>query len=247
MEASKVLVLDFNSGTGCILWDIIKSSQSHIPFQAELLSASWPADYSHELVPNILSRNPDIILFNVSSSSSGEARVLIPEIRSHPGGPVVVVVLETSDPGEMYGLLRAGACDFITMPIRSTDVLPRIWRLLEQVKRKKNVEYNLLQSVGLHSLIGASPEFVREIKKIPIIAECDATVLISGETGSGKELFARAIHYLSPRARGPFIPVNCGAIPTELIENELFGHEKGAFTGAVSRKDGLIKEANGGS
>lgn len=247
MEASKVLLIDFNPETGSVLWDIVRSPQSLVPFQAELLSASWPKDYSHELIPNILLRKPDIILFNVPSSSLGEARFLIPEIRCNPEGPVVVVILETSDPGEMYKLLLAGASDFITLPIRSTDVLPRIWRLLEQVKRKKNVEFGLLQSVGLHSLVGGSPEFVREIKKIPIVAGCDATVLISGETGSGKELFARAIHYLSPRSRGPFIPVNCGAIPAELIESELFGHEKGAFTGASSRQDGLIKEANGGT
>jgi len=247
MQASKVLLLDFNPGTGSILWDIIRSPESLVPFQAELLSASWPTDYSREFVSNILSRNPDIILFNVPASSLSEARFLIPEIRCNRDGPVVVVVLETSDPEEMYKLLCAGASDFITLPIRSTDVLPRIWRLLEQLKRKKNVEFGLLQSVGLHNLIGASPEFVREINKIPIIAGCDATVLISGETGSGKELFARAIHYLSPRSRGPFIAVNCGAIPTELIESELFGHEKGAFTGASSRKDGLIKEANSGT
>jgi two-component system, NtrC family, response regulator GlrR len=247
MAASKVLLLDFNPGTGSILWDVVRSPDSLVPFKAELLSASWPTDYSHELVAKILSRNPDIILFNVSSNSLSEARFLIPEVRCNPDGPVVVVVLETSDPGEMYKLLTAGASDFITLPIRSADVLPRIWRLLEQQKRKKNVEFGVLQSVGLHSLIGASPEFMREIKKIPIIAGCDATVLISGETGCGKELFARAIHYLSPRSRGPFIPVNCGAIPTELIESELFGHEKGAFTGASSRKDGLIKEAKGGT
>jgi two-component system response regulator GlrR len=247
MEASKVLLLDFNPATGSVIWDIIRSPDSLVPFQAELLSASWPTDYTRELVPNILSRNPDIILLNVPSSSLGEARFLIPEIRCNPEGPVVVVILETSDPGEMYKLLCAGASDFITLPIRSTDILPRIWRLLEQVKRKKNVEFGLLQAVGLHSLVGDSPEFVREIKKIPIIAGCDATVLISGETGSGKELFARAIHYLSPRSRGPFIPINCGAIPTDLIESELFGHEKGAFTGASSRKDGLIKEANSGT
>lgn len=247
MEASKVLLLDFNPATGSILWDIVRSSESVVPFQAELLSGLWPTDYSHKLVPNLLSKNADIILLNVPSSSLSEARFLIPEIRCNPDAPVVVVVLETSDPEEMYKLLCAGASDFITLPIRSTDVLPRIWRLLEQVKRKKNVEFGVLQSVGLQSLIGASPEFVRETRKIPIIAGCDATVLISGETGSGKELFARAIHYLSPRSRGPFIPVNCGAIPAELIESELFGHEKGAFTGASSRKDGLIKEANGGT
>jgi len=83
--------------------------------------------------------------------------------------------------------------------------------------------------------------------KIPRIAECDGTVLIEGETGTGKEICARAIHYLSPRTGGPFIAVNCGAIPTELVENELFGHEPGAFTGAVASVAGLAAEADGGT
>ncbi len=96
-------------------------------------------------------------------------------------------------------------------------------------------------------MIGESPSFLRELEKIPLIARCDASVLISGETGTGKELFARAIHYLSPRAGKPFIPASCGAIPVELVENELFGHIQGAFTGATSSQTGLIQEAHGGT
>jgi len=80
-----------------------------------------------------------------------------------------------------------------------------------------------------------------------MVASCDATVLVTGETGTGKELCARAIHYLSPRARKPFTPVNCGAIPPELVENELFGHEPEAFTGASTRRNGLIRESDGGT
>jgi DNA-binding NtrC family response regulator len=83
--------------------------------------------------------------------------------------------------------------------------------------------------------------------KIPVIASSDVSVHISGETGTGKELCARAIHYLSPRADKPFLPVNCGAIPVDLVENELFGHVRGAFTGATLSHGGLIHEANGGT
>lgn len=96
-------------------------------------------------------------------------------------------------------------------------------------------------------LIGKSPSFVEETRKIPDLARCDVTVLISGTTGSGKEMFARAIHSLSPRADKPFVPVNCGAIPADLIENELFGHVEGAFTNASSSQGGLICEADGGT
>src|SRR5262249_47639354 len=86
-----------------------------------------------------------------------------------------------------------------------------------------------------------------EVNKLPVIARCDASVLILGETGTGKELCARSIHYLSPRASKPFVPVNCSAIPVELVENELFGHEREAFTGASSSRPGLITEADGGT
>jgi transcriptional regulator with PAS, ATPase and Fis domain len=105
----------------------------------------------------------------------------------------------------------------------------------------------LKEKLGLRQLVGESPAFLEEIRKIPIVTKCDATILISGETGTGKELCARAIHYLSPRASKPFVPVNCMAIPMALLENELFGHVRGAFTGASTQQQGLIHEANGGT
>lgn len=106
---------------------------------------------------------------------------------------------------------------------------------------------SLTKKLGLQQLIGQHDLFVSEISKIPLVARSDASVLISGETGTGKEMVARAVHYLSPRAGKPFVPINCGAIPVELFENELFGHERGAFTGADGPRDGLIHEAEGGT
>jgi two-component system response regulator GlrR len=100
---------------------------------------------------------------------------------------------------------------------------------------------------GVRSLIGANAGFVAEAAKIPTVAACDAGVLILGETGTGKELFARAVHYLSRRRAKPFVPVNCGALPLELVENELFGHERAAFTSASTTEPGLIAEAEGGT
>ena len=97
------------------------------------------------------------------------------------------------------------------------------------------------------SLVGKSECFLRVVEKIPLLARCSTTVLISGETGSGKEVIARAIHYQGPRQGKPFIPVNCGALPDHLFENELFGHTKGAFTDASSAEKGLIAEAEGGT
>jgi two-component system response regulator AtoC len=96
-------------------------------------------------------------------------------------------------------------------------------------------------------LVGESPSFLGIVEKISLLAECRTTVLISGETGTGKEVFSRAIHYQSPRSGKPFVPVNCGALPDHLFENELFGHVKGAFTDASSAEKGLIAEAEGGT
>jgi len=98
-----------------------------------------------------------------------------------------------------------------------------------------------------HALIGTSKCFLQATGMIPILSASKSTVLISGETGTGKELFARAIHYSGERRSKPFVPVNCAALPDHLIENELFGHSKGAFTGALVEKLGLLHEANGGT
>ena len=115
------------------------------------------------------------------------------------------------------------------------------------LEEKKTVKQNLKKKLGLSRILGSS-RVVEELKqKIETIASCDVSVLISGECGTGKELAARAIHYLSSRACNPFVPVNCGAIPENLFENELFGHRKGAFTDASLHQEGLVKEAQGGT
>ena len=123
----------------------------------------------------------------------------------------------------------------------------RVLRLQQHPAEEEALPQPSEEKPGLPQLLGESPAFLAEIRKIPLLAQCDVNVLISGETGTGKELCARAIHYLSPRAGRPFIAVNCGAIPVELVENELFGHERGAFTDASTAQGGLIHEAEGGT
>lgn len=105
----------------------------------------------------------------------------------------------------------------------------------------------LRQRLGLQRFIGHSPLFTAVVRNVITMAQTNAGVLILGETGTGKELSARAIHYLSARAEYPFVPINCGALPVDLVENELFGHERGAFTGAAARQEGVIHQAEGGT
>jgi len=112
---------------------------------------------------------------------------------------------------------------------------------------KDRTTRDLKEKIGLARMVGQSRVFLDVMGKIPVIAHSEAGVLLRGETGTGKEVVARAIHYLSPRSAGPFVPVNCGAIPVDLVESELFGHERSAFTGAQQPRAGLIEEAGEGT
>jgi DNA-binding NtrC family response regulator len=136
--------------------------------------------------------------------------------------------------------------DYIFSPFHPTEFTFRIRRLLtgspEVCARDEKLQHERLREV-----VGDSPALCQVLAKIPLIAACDSTCLLEGETGTGKELFARAIHYMGPRHNKPFVPVNCGAFPDHLIENELFGHAKGAFTDASSSEPGLIAYAQDGT
>lgn len=136
--------------------------------------------------------------------------------------------------------------DFLVLPLNETEVLWRVRRLINTNHRNVAIR-QLTEACGLAQLLGEDPNFVNLKRRIPIVARFDSTVLLTGETGTGKERFARALHYSSPRASKPFLPVNCGAIPVELFESELYGHRRGAFTGAISAEPGLIAEAEGGT
>jgi DNA-binding NtrC family response regulator len=144
--------------------------------------------------------------------------------------------------------LKLGIADVILPPYTLENVVPRIWRILNCNRNPvEKLQSSLKEKLGLRKLIGRNAAFLSEVNKIPLIARCDANVLIAGETGTGKEIFARSIHYLGRRAGYPFIAVSCGAIPFDLFENELFGHERGAFTGAMTSQTGLIQEAERGT
>lgn len=129
---------------------------------------------------------------------------------------------------------------------RKRDTLQR--REDESDAREEQRTVNtLLQRHGLRQIIGESPAFLSLKESLSRVACYDVGVLITGETGTGKEVVARALHYLSPRARQPFVPVNCGALPVDLVENELFGHERGAYTSADQTEPGLVQEAQNGT
>ncbi len=247
MEQREVLLLEFegNGRLGENLRRILESC-SDPGFRLVCHTCSGFHDVDDGLSQLILRQKPLLILVvlpRVSLSSLDSVfQTLGPGALSRP----VVVVID-ADQEELTELVRPGVADFIIPPLRDSEVLVRIQRLVNQVRREQKTQQALTEKLGLQRLIGKSPVFTAEINKIPILAKSDISVLISGETGTGKEMVARAIHYLSERADKPFVPVNCGAIPVELLENELFGHDRGAFTGAAGSRSGVIQEAEKGT
>ena len=146
--------------------------------------------------------------------------------------------------------LRNGAVDYIIKPYHNDALLFAVERAINERRlRRENslLKRNLLKAHSGKRIIGESPGIKRVYALIGKVAPADANVLIQGESGTGKELVAQAIHYSSHRAGRPFVAINCGAIPAELLESELFGHTKGAYTGAVATTEGLIREADGGT
>jgi two-component system, NtrC family, response regulator GlrR len=145
--------------------------------------------------------------------------------------------------------LAAGMDDFLFCPLRQVDLIPRVRRLVHShTEAEPSVRARELKaSFHLDWIVGESAALMAVVYRVPNLAASDATILISGETGTGKEVLARAIHQLSPRSKALFVPINCGAVPESLFESEFFGHMKGAFTDASSSATGLIKEADGGT
>jgi DNA-binding NtrC family response regulator len=190
---------------------------------------------------------PDLILLCLVQKSLNEAESACNALQEKFNGVPLVLIIESTEPLKLCYLLDHGASDFILPPLRADDAIPRLMRLADQARRARSPIQNLKDKLGLQQFIGESEVLMQEVAKIPKVAQSDASVLITGETGTGKEMVARAIHYLSPRSKQAFIPVNCGAIPVDLMENELFGHEAGAFTGATSSIPGMIHDSDGGT
>jgi DNA-binding NtrC family response regulator len=169
-------------------------------------------------------------------------------LRLQAGGPELPVIVLTAhaDSDNTIEAMKLGAFDHLTKPISREQVCDAMERALSR-PREKLVAGGHAAVAAANHLIGASRPMREVHKLIGLAAPTEATVLIQGETGTGKEEIARALHRHGSRATGPFVPVNCAAIPADLLESELFGHVRGAFTGAVNARAGKFKESNGGT
>ena len=151
---------------------------------------------------------------------------------------------------EAVEAMKLGAYDYITKPFKNDEIRVVVKNALERKALKeenRQLKQQLGQRFSFQCLIGKSPSMMKVISLLERVAPSQANVLITGESGTGKEVVAKAIHQNSPRKDKPFVPINCGAIPENLLESELFGHEKGAFTGAEKRKEGLFESADKGT
>jgi len=210
----------------------------------DVAKATSLADARRAISSNI----PDVVLCDIHLPD-GTGTALLAELEDEPLVDVIVVTGNASIESAVEAL-RFGACDYLEKPV---DVA-RLRTLLAHLKRSRRLREevaslrNELRQLGRFGpLVGTSPAMQKVYDLIEKVAPTDATVLVNGASGTGKELVAAAIHDMSPRRQGPMVPVNCGAISPNLIESELFGHEKGSFTGASSQHAGFFEQASGGT
>ncbi len=196
-----------------------------------------------------LQEEPDLILLDIRLPDVNGLTVLQRLRAGYCDAAVIIMTADTTSSNAIRAT-RYGAFDYVSKPINDEHLILLIQRALEYRKLEKEVR-SLRQVPGqapsIPGMLGHSPAMQDVYKMIGRVANSDATVLILGESGTGKELVANATHEFSARAQGPLVKVNCAAIPDNLLEAELFGHEKGAFTNAFSRRIGLFEQAQGGT
>jgi two-component system response regulator GlrR len=239
MAAERILVVDDDPG----LLKLMKARLEGAGFQPTLVEAG------EEAVALAEQQLFDLAILDLKMEGLNGIQLMEELLRVQPFLPVIILTAYGTI-SEAVEATKKGAYDFLTKPFDAKDLLYRLGKALELGKLKEEVgRLRSLVKERFHfdSIITASDKMQQILKQITQISVTDSTVCLYGESGTGKELMAKAIHVSSQRARLPFVAVNCGAIPEGLLENELFGHVRGAFTGASQTKTGILHQADGGS
>jgi two-component system response regulator HydG len=232
---------------------VVDDDQAHRTMLRTLLG-EWgyeifEADDGSTAVENVRNRPFDLVLMDVRMLRVSGLEALEQIKAFNPAIPVIIMTAYSSVETAIHAM-KQGAYDYLTKPLDFDKLKLTMERAMEHVRLKEE-NRKLKESLGKHfdtrNIIGTSEAMTRLLETVAHVAPSEATVLITGESGTGKELIAGAIHWNSPRKKGPLVKINCAAITETLLESELFGHEKGAFTGAQRRKEGKFLQAAGGS
>jgi two-component system response regulator HydG len=207
------------------------------------------ADDGSTAIEKVKETSFDLILMDVRMVKVSGLEALETIKAYNPAIPVIIMTAYSSVETAVNAL-KQGAHDYLTKPLEFDKLRLTIDRAMEHTRLKEEnrlLRETLGQQFDSRNIIGKSPAMLKLLETVSQVAPSEATVLISGESGTGKELIAGAIHFNSQRKNGPFVKINCAAITETLLESELFGHEKGAFTGADRRKEGRFSQAHGGT
>jgi DNA-binding NtrC family response regulator len=235
---ARILVVDDDPGAREALEIILEDSYDVVPAASGL-----------DCLACVQEQSFDLVFLDITMPELDGIEVL-KRLKAFNESVDVVMISALDRAREATAAMKYGAYDYITKPYESEDILSTVERVLKKRSLEQEVRYLRSESalrLDKSQIISQSEQMRAIFQLIDKVAQTSSNVLISGESGTGKELIARAIHTRSPRATKPFVAINCAAIPSELMESELFGHEKGAFTGAHSRTTGKFEFANGGT
>ena len=202
-----------------------------------------------EALERFAESKPDLVVTDIRMPEM-DGIELLERLKTVDPDVLVIIMTAFSSVESAVAALRAGAHDYIVKPFVNDDVLQSVRNALRQKElflENRSLRRELDRSRSYSAIIGVSDAVQTMLGLVGKVASTNASILITGESGTGKELVARAVHFQSQRAKGPFVAVNCGALNENLLEAELFGHEKGAFTGATQSREGLLKAADGGT
>ena len=239
MSASRILIIDDDESLRKVIGYMLEEAGYVVDRAA---SAS-------EGLRILAERRPDLVLSDVKMPKKDGIELLADIKRIDPAIPVVILTAFASVETAVEAMKR-GASDYLTKPIARDDLTMTVAKTLKLHRleaENEDLRTTLRDRFRFESIIGLSPAMTGMFDVLKRVAPTDATVLITGESGTGKELIAKAIHYHSPRSANRLVAVNCAAIPHDLLESELFGHVRGAFTGAIRNKVGKFEQAHGGT
>lgn len=231
---ASVLIVDDEIG----ICDVLSQSVSSLGHDA--VSVQTLQDAIHQVTLNEF----DVVFLDVTLPD-GSGLDILPQIQGAPSAPEVIIITGSGDPDGAELAVRSGVWDYVLKGNTLSHMTLSLTRALQF--RKEKLARKPVQELGRYGIVGDSPRLLAVLDMVRLAASSGANVQITGETGTGKELIARAIHLNSPRAGRNFVVVDCAALPETLVESVLFGHEKGAFTGADHKKDGLVLQADGGT